>query len=93
AFSSLQKITTTGFDGSEGRGFSLTNHTTNAAGDALKETAHADPTALVGFDSLGIGDIQKIVRDREVYIQSLKDSGDIADYRKARTLESQETLG
>lgn len=92
AFESLQKITTKGIEGSDGTGFSLVHPKTKAAGDVLKETAHADPTALIGFDSLGIGDIQKIVRDREVYIQSLKDSGDVVDYRHARTLESQETL-
>lgn len=93
AFESLQKITVRGIEGTEGTGFSLNAHKTKQAGDSLKQLLHADPTALLGVDSLGLGSLETIANARKAHIESLRSSQDVADFRLARDLERQELLG
>lgn len=93
AYESLQKITSKGIEGVPDSRFNITSPSTRAAGDHLKSALHADPTALLGFDSLGVGDFAKIAQQRLDHISALKESKEIKDIRLARELEGQEALG
>lgn len=93
AFESLQKITHRGIDGVAGTRFAIAGKTHAAEAEHLKTALHNDPTAILGFDSLGTGHFGMNVKSREDLVKGLLESKDIKDIRKARDLQQQEALG
>lgn len=92
AMQSLQKITGKGVDLVPGSGFNLKSPSGRLAGEHLREALKADPTLLLGVDSLGLGKVGTLIDDRMAEIKRLRESTEISDIRRARELESQEAL-
>jgi len=90
---SLQKITSKGIPGASNTSFTLDAPTTRAAGAHLTEAMHADPTVMLGIDSLGLGNVTRTLEARKLHIQALRDAGDTKSIRQAQALEEQEFLG
>lgn len=87
---SLQKITVKGIDGVPNTAFSLGDVNAGLAKQHIQSALYDDPTALLGFDSVGTGNFGSNVKTRNAYIAKLKDSDQVSDLRMARALEDQQ---
>lgn len=93
AYEVLQRITSKGVEGVQGSGFNIVGKAHEAEAAHLKSALHNDPTAMMEFDSVGAGNFRANVEARAEWVKGLKESNAVEDLRKARVLESQESLG